>query len=70
MPWQVISVALGGAIGSVARYLLLQWLGGVDGEVLPWGTVVANLLGSMLLGIVVGLFERGRSGREFDCSWP
>jgi fluoride exporter len=62
MLWQVVSVALGGAIGSIARYLLLQWLGGVGDGVLPWGTLVANLVGSLMLGIVVGLFERGAFG--------
>ncbi|MEX2425171.1 MAG: fluoride efflux transporter CrcB [Thermomicrobiaceae bacterium] len=59
MGWQIASVGLGGAIGAVIRYALLQWLGGVDDGILPWGTVSANLLGSLLLGMVVGLFDRG-----------
>lgn len=55
----LLSVAAGGAIGAVVRYVLLQWLGGVEDGVLPWGTIAANLAGSLFLGLVVGLTERG-----------
>ena len=42
-------VALGGALGAMARYGLQVWLQrGVD---FPWGTLAANLLGCLLLGI-------------------
>jgi fluoride exporter len=59
MGWQLVSVGLGGAIGAIGRYVLLQWLGGVGDGVLPWGTFAANVLGSLLLGAVVGVVERG-----------
>jgi fluoride exporter len=62
MRWHLVSVGLGGALGAVGRYALLQWLGGVDEGVLPWGTFVANVLGSLLLGAVVGVVERGAFG--------
>ena len=58
----VASVAAGGALGAIGRYLLLAWLGGVDDGFLPWGTVVANIAGALLLGIVVRLVERGAFG--------
>lgn len=46
-------VAVGGAVGAAGRYAL-GTLG--DGpERVPWGTVAANLLGSLLLGVLVGL---------------
>lgn len=59
---QFLWVGAGGMIGAVTRYLLLQWLGGVDEGVLPWGTISANVLGSFLLGIVTGSYENGYAG--------
>jgi CrcB protein len=48
----VLLVALGGALGSVLRYLAallsLRWFG----PELPWGTLVVNLVGSFLIGLV------------------
>lgn len=51
----VLWVALGGAVGSVLRYLISDALNRRDA---PWGTVVVNLVGSLALGIVVGWFAR------------
>ncbi len=48
-------VALGGAAGSVARYGIAQWAGSRwDGHV-PWGTLIANLTGSLLIGLAMTL---------------
>ncbi len=47
-----LAVAIGGALGSMARY----WFGGVVldrfGTALPWGTVAVNLIGSFLIGVL------------------
>lgn len=48
MTW--LLVALGAVVAAPARYLLGRWL---DGPV-PWGTLVANLVGSALLGACAG----------------
>ena len=40
-------VALGGALGSVCRFILGQAL---NRNELPWGTLLANLLGCALIG--------------------
>jgi len=58
-------VALGGALGSVARY----WLNGVVsqrfGETFPWGTMTVNVLGSLVIGVVAALtLPEGRMGSE------
>jgi CrcB protein len=54
-------IALGSALGGVARY----WLGGaVDqrfGETFPWGTMMVNLTGSLVIGFFATL--SGPEGR-------
>ena len=44
-------VGVGGAIGAVLRYMIGEWI--PDG--FPWGTLTVNLLGSLILGIIVGM---------------
>jgi len=53
-------VALGGAAGALARYQLTRLLGWIAGPnaLLPWGTLVANVLGSLALGILMGWLAR------------
>lgn len=46
-----ILVFLGGGLGSVMRYFLGMYL---NKETLPYGTLVANILGSFLIGILMG----------------
>ncbi len=49
----VLWIALGGALGTVARYLAargVQGLGG--GGVFPYGTLFVNLLGCLLIGVL------------------
>ncbi len=45
-------VGLGGAIGAVLRYLTGNVMGSVLGKVFPYGTLVANLAGAFLIGIL------------------
>jgi CrcB protein len=53
----ILAVAAGGALGAVTRYLLAVRLYGELGVGFPWGTLVVNLVGSALLGIVLALVE-------------
>lgn len=50
----IASIALGGAAGSVLRYVLNRWIGQPDG--LPLGILVVNLSGTLVLGLVATLF--------------
>jgi CrcB protein len=43
-------VAVGGALGSVARYWLAILVAGLTGPYFPWGTLLINVLGSFLIG--------------------
>ena len=54
-------VAIGGALGSLARYggssLAAAW----SGEAFPWGTLIINVTGSLAIGFLAGL--AGPDGR-------
>ena len=45
-------VALGGALGSVSRYWLSGLVAARFGESFPWGTLVINVTGSFLIGVI------------------
>ena len=51
----VLGIAVAGAIGAPARYLLDGWLTRRLPSGFPWGTFVVNVSGSLLLGLVAGL---------------
>ncbi len=57
----ILCVALGGAIGGVARF----WISGVVarrfGETFPWGTMVVNVSGALAIGVLAGLLLEGDS---------
>ncbi len=51
-------IAIGGAIGSVCRYLLSDWMAGKwQAVAFPLGTFSVNLVGSLLAGFLFGLFS-------------
>lgn len=49
----ILAVAIGGAIGSVGRYLInTVWLPAAGPHALPWGTLTVNVAGSFLYGLL------------------
>lgn len=48
----LLLVAAGGSIGAALRYLVFIIF---KNQALPWGTLLVNILGSFILGIVVAL---------------
>lgn len=52
----LLAVAAGGALGSVARYLVGVASLRAFGLAFPWGTLIVNVAGSFLIGALVGLF--------------
>jgi len=52
----ILAVALGGAIGSVARYLGGIGVGKIFNPDFPWGTLIINIAGSFLIGVFVESF--------------
>lgn len=59
MAGRVALVAVGGAIGAVARYLLGLWIATRVGPDFPWGTFAINVSGAFLIGVVLGLATAG-----------
>ena len=53
----VVVVFVGGGIGAVARYLLQGAVYALTGTGFPYGTLVVNVLGSLVIGILMALFE-------------
>ena len=49
-------VALGGAAGSVARFALGGWTMRLVGGSFPWPTLLINIAGSFLLGMLLPLY--------------
>ena len=45
-----LAIGLGGALGSVSRFLVAREMGRRLGDFLPFGTLVVNVLGSLALG--------------------
>ena len=52
---RVLLVAVGGALGSVARYGVGVAAPRVLGSAFPWGTLLVNVVGSFLIALVMHL---------------
>src|ERR1700686_1508543 len=59
--WTYFWVAVGGAIGSMARLWLSVHVALLTGLGFPWGTILVNILGSLVIGFVATL--TGPNGR-------
>ncbi len=51
----LLSIALGGAVGAGARYLVGSLVGPWLGSGFPWATLAVNIAGSFILGVFVAL---------------
>ena len=51
----VLWVAIGSALGGVARYGCSGLVARLAGETFPWGTLVVDVLGSLAIGLVATL---------------
>jgi CrcB protein len=52
----ILSISIGAVIGALSRYFLIGFTGKLLGTSFPWGTLLVNVLGSLLMGILVELF--------------
>lgn len=51
----ILLIGAGGFAGAIARYLVDLRISSWTGGVLPWGTLVVNVSGSFLLGLLFAL---------------
>jgi CrcB protein len=66
---KILLVVVGGGLGSLSRYAIALWAVKYLDSRFPWGTLLANLSGCLLIGIAFGLVDRtgllGPSARLF-----
>jgi len=55
----VLIVGLGGFLGSASRFLVSRYFQLQTLSDFPWGTFTVNIVGSLIIGLVYGLSERG-----------
>jgi CrcB protein len=49
---RIIAIAVGGVIGSLARFAIALLLGEWNPAMLPWATLTVNIIGSLAIGAV------------------
>lgn len=57
---QLLLVFIGGGLGSVCRYLISRLLN-TSNAIIPYGTFLANILGSLLIGLILGLATKNET---------
>ena len=50
---QLLYIALFGALGCLARYLLSGWVYQLFGRGFPYGTLAVNVIGAFLIGLIM-----------------
>ncbi|MDB5491518.1 MAG: crcB-like family protein [Micavibrio sp.] len=61
----ILAVALGGALGSVLRFLLNNGITALTKTSFPVGIMVINVLGSLAMGVLIALFaEQGQASQN------
>lgn len=61
MPWTMMAVAAGGALGALLRYLGAAWVGRITGEGFL-GTAFVNVTGSFVMGALAVLMMEAFPG--------
>jgi CrcB protein len=57
---QLLLVFVGGGFGSVLRFIIGKWLNNSENGI-PYGTFAANIIGSLLIGIILGLAAKNET---------
>lgn len=50
-----LAIAIGGAIGACLRFAISEWMLHLFGRAFPFGTLLVNILGSFVIGLLYGL---------------
>lgn len=60
---QLVLVFIGGGLGSVLRFIIGKWLNNAENGI-PYGTFMANIIGSLLIGLILGYAAKNNSLSE------
>ena len=67
--WGVLLIAIGGAVGAVARHgsneLCQRWLLPKLGRAYPLSSLLVNVVGCLLMGALMALVRRGQLSEEW-----
>ena len=55
---QIVSIAVGGALGAVSRVYFSQWIQRLIPLTMPTGIIITNIIGCFLMGIMAGCCDR------------
>lgn len=55
----ILIAGAGGGAGSIARFLTQQWMSRTFPSSFPWGTLLVNVAGCLIIGAVYALSEKG-----------
>lgn len=56
----LLLVFIGGGLGSVLRFLLGKYFNNLETQI-PYGTFAANVLGSLVIGLILGLAAKNNA---------
>ncbi len=60
---QILLVFIGGGFGSVLRFLVGKFLNNPETGI-PYGTFISNIIGSLIIGMILGLAAKNNSLSE------
>ncbi|MCU7694248.1 fluoride efflux transporter CrcB [Haoranjiania flava] len=63
--YTIFLIGIGSFIGGVCRYMVSVAMQNRLSTILPYGTLVVNVLGCLLIGIVFAFFEKQPSNQEW-----
>jgi CrcB protein len=61
----IFAVGIGGFTGGIFRYVLSLLIHAKTTTIFPLGTLIVNLIGCFLIGIVIGFFDNGHISDEW-----
>jgi len=61
----ILFVAMGGAMGCVARFVAIKQVARLNPTLFPLGTMVVNILGSLLIGYMLAKYGTQNHSRVF-----
>ena len=61
----ILAIGMGSFLGGISRYLLSLYIQQKFSSSFPFGTLVVNIIGCFLIGIILGLTDKGNLTQEW-----